>query len=545
MKIMTKSEIKNLLHQQLVEIASKLNIKRQVVLIQPKDHGDFTTNMAMGNKELGNPIDLANSIVELLQPHLSRLNIAKIEVAGPGFINFLLAESSIVSGINQIIELGENYGRGQKRGNINIEWVSANPTGFMHVGHARNAAIGSTIANICEFSGLSVTREYYINDAGNQINVLAQSVFARYQQKFDQNFPMPEECYRGDDIIWASEQIYNESGDKFINSSLNGEVLEYFKNRSTELFMSAVKQDLSRFNVYFDRFFSEKTLYNEDSKAIKDTVAKLKNTYVKDSALWLQTTLDGDDKDRVLIKSDGTYTYFLPDIAYHDHKFHSNGDNPTILNIWGADHSGYIKRMESAMKNIGNNPDKLVVLCMQLVRLIKNGEEFKMSKRRGTSFWLREFIDLVGSDSARFILLDRTTNTKLDFDIDLATAKTNDNPAFLVQYANARALALLEKAGATKKTLIASDYSSTPDLKLSSLLMEFPQIIDKSVDKLATNILTQYIIKVAKEFNSWYSNTDKIIERSDQENALALVKATSTVLQNGLRLLGISIPQKI
>ncbi|MBU4693660.1 arginine--tRNA ligase [Mycoplasma zalophidermidis] len=541
---MTKTQIKDLLLTELSKVAKELKISREVVLIEPKDHGDLTTNMAMGNKGI-KPLDLAQKIVEKINDHKNELGISNIEIAGPGFINFFIKKSSFVDGVNQILELGQDYGRGNRDGNINIEWVSANPTGFMHVGHARNAAIGSTIANICEFSGLNVTREYYINDAGNQINLLAQSVFARYQQIFNPDFQMPEDAYFGEDIIWAANEFKNQFGNKYKNTKLENEVLDIFKQESVTLFLSQIRHDLARFNVYFDKYFSEKSLYTNNSQLIKHTLNKLKNTYTKDGALWLKTTLDGDDKDRVLIKSDGSYTYFLPDIAYHNIKFNSNGKDPVILNVWGADHSGYVKRMESAMKNLGHDSDKLIVLCMQLVRLIKNGEEFKMSKRKGTSFWLREFIDLVGSDSARFILLDRTTNTKLDFDIDLATTKTNDNPSFLVQYSNARAFALLEKANASELNLVAQGYDEEADIKLISTLLEFPEIIEKSADKLVTNLLTQYAIKLAKEFNSWYSNTEKIIDKKDQTSALALVKSVNIVLENSMKLLGISIPHKI
>ncbi|TQC53975.1 arginine--tRNA ligase [Mycoplasmopsis mucosicanis] len=541
---MTKTEIKQALLDELNKIATNLQITREVVLIEPKDHGDLTTNMAMGNKH-AKPLELANKIKELLTPKFNELGITNIEIAGPGFINFFIQQTSFVAEINKILKLGVNYGKLNKQGNINIEWVSANPTGYMHVGHARNAAIGSTIANICEFAGLNVTREYYINDAGNQINLLAESIFARYQQIFDESYPMKEDCYKGEDIIWAAQQFQQKYGNKFKGVELINEVLDLFKTEGTGLFLEQIKHDLARFNVHFDKYFSEKSLYQNNSQAIKDVIKKLKNTYTQDNALWLKTTLDGDDKDRVLIKSDGSYTYFLPDIAYHDVKFKSNGKDPIILNVWGADHSGYIKRMQSAIKNLGYDANKLVVLCMQLVRLIKNGEEFKMSKRKGTSFWLREFIDLVGTDSARFILLDRTTNTKLDFDIDLASAKTNDNPSFLVQYANARAYSLLQKANVLDKQIQASEYESKAEIKLVSTLLEFPNIIEKSVEKLTTNILTQYLIRIAKEFNSWYSNTPKILEMQNNNSALALVKAVNIVLENGMKLIGISIPHKI
>lgn len=498
--------------------------------------------MAMGNKNQ-NPHKLAEEIVKKVLTKKEELHIKDIEVAGPGFINFFLSSESFVDGVNDVLAKGINYGRGNREGNINIEFVSANPTGYLHVGHARNAAIGSTIANIIEFSGWKVVREYYINDAGNQINLLAQSVFSRYQQIFDKSFPMPEESYKGEDITWAANEFYKKYGDKYKGTKLENDALALWKEESVKLFLEQIKIDLDNFGVWFDIWFSEKSLYNDDASIIKKTIKSLTDIYEKDGATWLRTTSYGDDKDRVLVKSDGTYTYFVPDIAYHNIKFQRTGKDAVVMDVWGGDHSGYIKRMQIAMEDMKHDPKKLVVLCMQLVRLMKNGEEYKMSKRKGTSFFLRDFIDLVGKDSARFILIDRTYNSKLDFDINIATSKTNDNPAVLVQYANARAHTLLTKAtNYDISNLKATKFDSQRDEKLIATILEFPEIIQKSAEKYMTNLLTQYLIKLAKEFNSWYSNGDKIIGHENEESLLALAKAVNITLENGMKLIEISIP---
>ncbi|MDJ1647279.1 arginine--tRNA ligase [Mycoplasma phocimorsus] len=536
---MNNIKINNLILNELKIIANKLGIERIPVLIDSRGHGDFTSNIAMGNKK--DPIILAQEICALLEPKKAELSIEKIEIAKPGFINFYLNNNYIANALKSIVNLKDEYGKGNKKGKVNIEFVSANPTGYLHVGHARNAAIGSAIANIFEFAGMDVTREYYINDAGAQINILAESLYARYQQIFDENFSMPEECYRGEDIIWAANEFYKKYNDKYKNIPLKKEVLKLFKEEGLSLFLCEIKKDLARFNVFFDKYFSEKSLYENNKQIIKDTLSKLKNTYQKDGATWLKTTIHGDDKDRVLIKENGEYTYFMPDIAYHNIKFNEIGKDGIVMNIWGADHSGYIKRMQCAMKDLGQKEENLNILCMQLVRLIKNGEEFKMSKRKGTSFFLREFIDIVGVDSARFILLDRTYNTKLDFDINIATSKTNDNPVILVQYANARAFSLLEKANYAYAENINTDCLSAKDIQLTKLVLEFPEIIKNSAEKQTTNMLTQYLIKLAKEFNSWYSNSPKVIESENAQTLLMIVKAVNITIENGLRLLGISI----
>lgn len=536
---MNKLDLKEKLESKLKEIASSLGITRSVFLTESKKHGDLTTNMALGNANI-KPMELANQIVSMI--NLEEFGIKNISVANPGFINFSIGDDYLVSGVNQILKLGKNYGKGNKVGKVNVEFISANPTGFLHVGHARNAAVGSTIANILEFAGYSVVREYYINDAGNQINVLANSLWSRYKQIFYPDYSMPEESYKGEDIVWGAQKFYAKYGDKFKNYELDNELLELVKNEAISIFMTKIQEDLANFGVWFDNYFSEKSLYENDEVKIKETIKNLKNAYENDGALWLKTTIHGDDKDRVLVKSDGSYTYFLPDIVYHQDKYKRMGADATIINVWGADHSGYVKRMQCAVKDLGLNEQNLVVLCMQLVRLVKNGEEFKMSKRKGTSFFLNEFVKMVGKDSARFLLLDRTLNSKLDFDINLATSQNNDNPAILVQYANARCHSLIRKANIDSNNLYAISFDKQSDNSLITTLLEFPSVVEKSADKYATHLLTQYLVKLAKEFNSWYTNSPKLIGSENEISKIALVKAVSITIENGLKLLEVSAP---
>lgn len=536
---MNKLDLKEKLENKLREIASDLGIQRNVFLTESKKHGDLSTNMALGNSNL-NPMELATKIISMIDA--GEYGIKNMTVANPGFINFSIGDDYLVSGVNQILHLGSNYGKGNKLGKVNVEFISANPTGFLHVGHARNAAVGSTIANILEFAGYSVNREYYINDAGNQINVLANSLWARYKQIFHLDFQMPEESYKGEDIIWGAQKFYQKYKDKYKDCELDTELIKLVKEEAISIFMAKIQEDLANFGVKFDTYFSEKSLYENDGAKIKETIKNLKNAYESDGALWLKTTIHGDDKDRVLVKSDGSYTYFLPDIVYHQDKYRRMGKDATIINVWGADHSGYVKRMQCAVRDLGLNDNNLVVLCMQLVRLIKNGEEFKMSKRKGTSFFLSEFVKMVGKDSARFLLLDRTLNSKLDFDIDLATSQSNDNPAILVQYANARCHSLIKKASVDTNNLSAISYDKQSDNNLITKLLEFPLVIEKSADKYATHLLTQYLVKLAKEFNSWYTNSPKLIGSDNEQSQIALVKAVSITIENGLKLLEVSAP---
>lgn len=542
---MDKNIIKSKIIKELKPILNKLGIEKDDLLIEPKVKADFASNVALGNKGK-NPMELAKKIVKELEPKLTSLGLKSVEIATPGFLNFYIDDQTIIKSLNQIIKQNENFGRGKLKGNLNIEWVSANPTGYLHIGHARNAAIGSALYNICTFAGLSVLREYYINDGGNQINTLAQSIFARYKQFYEPDFPMPEDCYGGQDIVWNAEQIRTKHGDKFKDlKELNDEALKVFKKEGVANFLKQIKVDLKKFKCGFDIWFSEKTLYANNSKRILDTIKKLKNHFEADGSTWLRTTKYGDDKDRVVIKSNGDFTYFAPDIAYHDKKFKNSGKDPIIMNIWGADHLSYITRMKIAMQDLGYDPNKLIVLCLQLVRLMKDGQEYKMSKRKGTSFWLRDFVDLVGVDSARFILLDRTYNSKLDFDINIATSKSNDNPVFLIQYANARSYQLLKKSKLDVSKLKATNIDNELDKKLVSTLLEFPEVIISSATKYLTHLLTQYLIRVAKEFNSWYSNTEKIIGSKNEMNSLTIARAVNIVLENGLRLLGVSSKHKM
>ncbi|WP_436358732.1 arginine--tRNA ligase [Mycoplasma sp. 480] len=528
--------------QSLKDVLNDLKIEKNIILTESKGFGDYSTNLAMTLKsDLNkNPLEIADLIVSKINKE--KYSISKIEVAKPGFINFFVKNNIYVEEINNILKLNQNYGKQKENQFINLEFVSVNPTGFLHLGHARGAAIGATLANILEFAGNKVIKEYYINDAGNQIDLLAESVFARYLQHFGKKVEFKEDYYKGSDIKWAAHVIIKHYKDKYVNSSINDlETRDFFKRASTSIMLGQIKRDLSLFGIKFDNFFSEKTLY-KDGK-IKLALEKLKNTYKHDGALWLKTTKYGDDKDRVLIKKDGSFTYFLPDIAYHNDKLTRNDGVTKLINIWGADHIGYIKRMEIAIDQLGFDSQKqLKVLTCQIVRLMKNGQELKMSKRKGITFTARELIELVGKDAVRFFMIDRTENSGLDFDVELALESSQKNPVFMIQYAYARANQLISKAN--NKEVLASSFNNENEIKLVNTLKDFPDLIKKISSNYKIHLLPEYLIKLAKDFNSFYSNS-KILNSDNEESLLALSKAVKIVLETGLKLIGVSTPERM
>ncbi|VEU76035.1 arginine--tRNA ligase [Mycoplasmopsis columboralis] len=494
----------------------------------------YATNVAFIAKRFfkGSPMQLANLIAEKLQqdPFFD-----KIDVANPGFINIVLNSQSLLDFLKSVVTLNEQYGANQvKSQKINLEFVSANPTGFLHVGHARGAAVGDSLARILTHAGHEVEREYYINDAGNQINVLTQSASVRYHKLFGIDIPMPETCYRGDDIIWLAQQIKDKYNDKFINQSETKE----FKKICIEILLNKIKEDLANFNVTFNTFFSEQSLY--DQELIKQTLSTLQpHTFTQDNALFLATEKLGDDKDRVLIKQDGSYTYLLPDIAYHQIK---SAKAEKLINVWGADHSGYIARMKIALECLGVDSSKMDVLVVQLVRLIKNGEEFKMSKRAGTSVFLSDLLNESSSDAVRFSMLTREVNSKFDFDIDIANSKDVKNPVFTVQYTHSRATSILNKVG----TLSMNNQLSL-SVKMQNLIMElakFPELIKTIAQTYKVNLMPQYLIDLAKAFNSFYSET-KIVGSENEATLAYLVLATKNTLKLGLNLIGVSAPESM
>ncbi|MDD7894321.1 arginine--tRNA ligase [Metamycoplasma hyosynoviae] len=529
----------------LAKTLSKLNIQKDITLTESKNHGDFSTNLPLLlQKELKKPaIEIANEFCKLIEAEKSPV-ISKVEAALPGFINVWVTNNEIVDAVNTINKLKDKFGSATvKKGAINVEFVSANPTGRLHIGHARNAAIGATLCNVLEKAGHRVIREYLVNDYGNQMNNLASSIYSRYQQIFDKDFPMPEDCYRGGDIIDFAKEFYKEYKDKYKGVSYTDEIRDFFREYGRKIALKYIEIDLKRFNVWFDLYTSETEQYKLNR--VWPYINKLKTTYKKDGATWLATTKGGkDDKDRVIIKSNGDSTYLCADIAYHAQKFEELKDKKhgKIIDIWGADHSGYVERVKFSFEDLGYRRDQIEMILFQLLRVVKDGKEVKMSKRLGTSLTLYELLDLVGKDAIRFFLIERSYNSKIDFDIAKVNDANETNPMYIIKYAHARCCQLLSKVKYKNPTAKSLEDKYTK--KLVNDLLEYPDLIETMAKTYKVNLLPHYLLKLANSFNSFYSNT-KVIGDKNEESLVALVLATKTVLANAMALMDLDIPEKM
>lgn len=525
-----------------------------------KEFGDYATNFAMqAAKALkANPRAIAQAIVERLQaPWLD-----KAVVAGPGFINFYLKSDWLHDLLLRILAAGTAYGCSQAGGGqrIQVEFVSANPTGLLHVGHGRGAAVGSALANLLRAAGYDVQAEFYINDAGNQIDNLAASVNARYLELLGQSAEFPEDGYHGRDIIDTAQRIIDREGDKYLTVP-GEERLAAFKEIALQEKLDGLKADLEAFGVTFDRWFSERSLYAQD--AINDTCRILRETgdiYEKDGALWLKSTAYGDDKDRVVIRDNGVPTYLAADIAYHRNKFQRGFER--VINIWGADHHGYISRVKAAIAALGFCPDHLEVLILQMVSLYQNGELVKMSKRTGQGVSLGELIEEVGRDAARFFFIMRSTDSQLDFDLDLAKSRSNDNPVYYIQYAHARissifrqaveagialpdfsALALKEEAGLLCAIRRLTEESEADLIKKMG---QFPEEIAAAARERAPHRIARYAHELAGLFHTFYNQCRIMGAETDvQTGRLALVAAVQNTIRQALEILGVAAPDKM
>lgn len=525
-----------------------INDDKLIMIEIPKDNnnGDYASNIAMRLARVLKkpPLIIAEEIKEDLSLDLEMIEI--IAVANPGFINFRLKKSYIASIINMIIDADQDYGnnevgKGQK---ILVEYVSANPTGNLHLGHARGAAWGDAITRLLNKSGYDCLREYYINDAGAQILNLAKSLYARYAQLFGINIALPEDGYYGEDVKIIAEELKNEIGDTFLNKF--DENIEFFKNKAKEKELAKIKKDLELFRVHFDSWISEQKLYDDGKviKVIKDMQEK-KLTYIQDDALWFKTTNYGDDKDRVLIKADGSYTYLTPDIANHLDKINRGYDK--LIDLWGADHHGYIPRMKAALKSFGYSENTLEVDIIQMVRLVEDGKEVKMSKRTGNAITIRELCDDIGVDAARYFFVSRAADTHLDFDLSLARKKTNENPVYYVQYAYARICSILRQVDEFKKNDVYDLLVNEKEIDLLKLLNEFPFVIADAALNRSPNKICNYVQKLATYFHSFY-NSCKVINLDDPiltNQRLNLLLATKIVLKNALDLIAINSPEKM
>ena len=520
----------------------------QLTVPPKKEFGDFASNFAMQSARAlrCNPRVLAQYIVENLDcPY-----VKKAEIAGPGFINFYLNPDWVYDMLARIVEAGENYGNLPKASDekIQLEYVSANPTGPLHVGHGRGAAVGSALANLLKAAGYDVEQEYYINDAGNQMNNLARSVNARYLELLGKEIEFPEDGYHGHDIIDTAQRIINKYGDRFLQME-EAERLEEFKTIAYQEKLAALKEDLERFNVRFDVWFSEKTLH--EANKIKEACERLLEKgymYEQNGALWLKSTAFGDDKDRVVIRDNGVPTYFAADIAYHANKFGRGFDR--VINLWGADHHGYIARMKAAMQCMGYQPEQLEILILQMVRLLRDGQEVKMSKRTGQSVTLNELIDEVGTDAARFFFVMRSIDSQLDFDLDLAKKKSNDNPVFYVQYAHARICSIMRQvAEAGIEVQGKGDYkllTEPVEVDLIKKLGEYPEMLATAAKERAVQQVAHYVYDLAGLFHSAYNQCRILGVNEDLQQArLAMVMAVGHVVRHALSILGVSAPEKM
>ncbi|WP_404330493.1 arginine--tRNA ligase [Mesobacillus maritimus] len=523
------------------------------VLELPKDkaHGDYATNMAMQLARVAKkaPRKIAEELVESFDKN--KASIEKIEIAGPGFINFYMNNSYLTDLIPTILNAGDRYGEstvgnGEK---VQVEFVSANPTGDLHLGHARGAAVGDSLSNVLAKAGYDVSREYYINDAGNQINNLALSVEARYFQALGEEREMPADGYHGVDIIGIGKKLAEEHGDKFAKMS-DKERFDAFRQYGLEYELEKLKQDLAAFRVGFDVWFSETSLYqNGKIEKALEVLKEKGHIYEEDGATWFRSTTFGDDKDRVLIKQDGSFTYLLPDIAYHQDKLKRGFEK--LINIWGADHHGYIPRMKAAIQALGYEGDTLEVEIIQMVQLYKNGEKMKMSKRTGKAVTMRDLIDEVGLDATRYFFAMRSSDTHMDFDLDLAVSQSNDNPVYYAQYAHARICSILRQAEEQGLAVdVNADFSlvgAEKEVDLLKKLGEFPQAVAEAAQKRVPHRVTNYIFELASAFHSFY-NAEKVLDAEQKERTaarLGLIKSVQISLKNALDLIGVSAPEKM
>lgn len=516
-----------------------------------KAHGDFATNIAMQLARIAKKAP--RQIAEEIMDHLDKAaaGVAEVEIAGPGFINFFMQDAFLGDIVATILQEKADYGK-SKAGNgerVQIEFVSVNPTGDLHLGHARGAAFGDVLANVYDTAGYEVEREYYINDAGNQIDSLALSIAARYEQALGREAEMPKDGYQGKDIIEIGKSLATEYGDSWMEKSTS-ERIDFFRTYGLEFQLGRIKKDLDAFGVHFDHWFSEMSLY-EDQQIIH-TLKELEEKeyiYDEDGATWFKSTSLGDDKDRVLVKKDGTYTYLTPDIAYHRNKLERGFDK--LINVWGADHHGYVPRMKAAIQALGYSEDKLSVSIIQMVNVLENGEIVRMSKRTGKAVTLRELMDDVGSDAVRYFFIMRSNDAKLDFDVNLARQKSNENPVFYAQYAHARICTMLKQAetkgvaldGEPNVALLTSEGESD----LLKQLAAFPQMIAEAAKREAPYRVTQYVHDLATLLHRFY-NAEKVIDPENMELTsarVALMQAVQITLANGLRLLGVSAPDKM
>ncbi len=530
----------------------------QARLERPRDtaHGDVATNLAMSLAgRLGRkPRDVAQQLLAAID--LPSLHIEHAEIAGPGFINFRVSREYLRSRLREILEQDREYGRGDWGAGrtVNVEFVSANPTGPLHVGHGRGATVGDTIARLLEFTGHEVCREFYVNDAGAQIDKLVDSIHARHAQLLGRDVTVPEGGYQGEYVVELANELQAAHGDR-LASAWGPEERDLVRCHALERMQQGQQDDMRALRVEFDEFRTESSLY--ETKQIEATLEELERRgllYAREGARWLRTTSFGDDKDRVLIKSDGSYTYFLPDIAYHRDK--AVRGFQTAIDVWGADHHGYVPRMEAALEALGLGRDFFEAVIVQLVRVERSGEEVKFSKRAGEFVTLRDLIEEVGADVARYFFLERGPQQQMVFDLDLALERSDKNPVYKVQYAHARLRSVYRRGEIdTSRIDAAADLAlidRDEEIEMIKTLLDFPEVVEAAARSRQPQGLTGYLEGLANQLNSWYHAGTRDpslrilgVEEPLQAARLVLARASEIVLRNGLTLLGISAPERM
>ena len=581
-----KDQLQDLIKKCIQDLISKgilIEMPPNVRLDHTKDnsHGDYATNIALmlSKQAKMNPVDLAKIIVDQLEES-SFIN--KIEIAGPGFINFFISDESSSSVVSEIIDQGALYGsseigQGKK---VLLEYVSANPTGPLHVGHGRGAAYGATISNLLRAVGFKVDNEYYVNDAGRQMDILAVSIYLRYLSLCGDNLRFPDNGYQGQYIKDIAQVIYDSSGEEFYkkldlifanvskdgseggdkeshidglienSKSILGDSFRAIFQVGIESILGGIKSDLSEFGVVFEKWFSEQSLI--DTGLSESCISKLKESqkvYEKDGALWFKTTNYGDEKDRVVVRDNGNHTYFASDIAYHFDKFERGYDK--IINVWGADHHGYISRVKASIDALGHSPDKLEILLVQFANLYRGGSKVQMSTRSGSFVTLEDLRKEVGNDAARFFYILRKSEQHMDFDLDLAKSKTNENPVYYIQYAHARICSVFRQANEKEMEVDHSQANLSLltegiEKNIIKELSRYKSVLESSAIQYEPHQLAYYLKDLSTHFHSYYNACKFIVEDKHLTQArLSLIHATRQILINGLSILGVSAPESM
>ncbi|MEK6712615.1 MAG: arginine--tRNA ligase [Nitrospirota bacterium] len=525
-----------------------------LILEVPKDEskGDYATTIAMGMASLEKkpPRSIAEAIAGNIED--TEGIIERIEIAGPGYINFFLRTGSWLETLRKVIALGDGYGQvniGEAKP-VQVEFVSANPTGPLHVGHGRGAAFGDSLSNLLRAAGYNVRKEYYINDVGNQMETLGRSTWLRYKQIFDPAVPFMDDGYKGDYIKDIANCVITEAKDKYL-SMPESDAVPFFIKYAKDNILEGIRKDLDDFGVIFDEWFSEKTLY--ETGEVEDILMQLKekgHLYENEDALWLNTTQFGDDKDRVVVRANGQKTYFASDIAYHQNKmkrgFHF------IVDIWGADHHGYEPRMKAGVQCLGNPVERLKVILVQFVTLLREGKPVSMSTRSGEFVTLREVMDEVGKDAARFMFLTRRSDSHLDFDLELVKKESSENPVYYVQYAHARIMNIFKQAeerGIPMPSVDSTDLSllALPEeIRMIKLIASYPELIEASAQALEPHRITFYLQELATALHNYYFHHRVITDdRKLTEARLILLQGVKQVLKSGLTIIGVSAPERM